>query len=56
MLTTKFDIVWQVNLTGIPHGLSFEETKELWVRADLVGNGVFDYDELKVNKTKPIGT
>ncbi|CAL9213393.1 unnamed protein product [Arabidopsis halleri] len=37
----------KVNLTGIPHGLSFEETKELWVRADLDGNGVFDYEELK---------
>lgn len=42
-------IVWQVNLTGIPHGLSFQETKELWVRADLDGNGVFDCEELKVN-------
>ncbi|CAN8310961.1 unnamed protein product [Cochlearia groenlandica] len=37
----------KINLTGIPHGLSFQETKELWVRADLDGNGVFDYDELK---------
>ncbi|CAH2044208.1 unnamed protein product [Thlaspi arvense] len=35
----------KVNLTGIPHGLSFQETKELWVRADLDGNGVFDYEE-----------
>ncbi|KAJ4895157.1 putative calcium-binding protein [Raphanus sativus] len=37
----------KVNLTGIPHGLSFQETKELWVRAHLDGNGVFDYEELK---------
>ncbi|KAJ0235680.1 putative calcium-binding protein [Hirschfeldia incana] len=34
-------------LTGIPHGLSFQETKELWARADLDGNGVFDYEKLK---------
>ncbi|KAL1220310.1 putative calcium-binding protein [Cardamine amara subsp. amara] len=37
----------KLNLTGMPHGLSFQETKELWVRADLDGNGVFDYEELK---------
>ena len=37
---------------GIPHGLSFQETKELWVRADLARNGVFDYEKLKV-KRKP---
>ena len=39
----------------MPHGLSFQETKELWVRADLDGNGVFDYEELKVNWYKPVG-
>lgn len=44
----RSNVLWQVNLTGIPHGLSFEETKELWLRADLDGNGVFDYEELKV--------
>ncbi|CAH8352027.1 unnamed protein product [Eruca vesicaria subsp. sativa] len=38
----------KVNLTGMPHGLSFQETKELWDRADVDGNGVFDYEELKV--------
>ncbi|CAN6903377.1 unnamed protein product [Brassica oleracea] len=37
----------KANLTGIPHGLSFQETKELWVRADLARNGVFDYEKLK---------
>ncbi|CAF1923455.1 hypothetical protein Bca4012_069546 [Brassica carinata] len=37
----------KVNLTGMPHGLSFQETKELWDRADVDGNGVFDYEELK---------
>lgn len=47
--------MWQVNLTGMPHGLSFQETKELWVRADLDGDGVFNYEELKVNYYKPVG-
>ncbi|KAG2241852.1 hypothetical protein Bca52824_096304, partial [Brassica carinata] len=28
-------------------GLSFQETKELWIRADLDGNGVFLYEQLK---------
>ncbi|CAH8336762.1 unnamed protein product [Eruca vesicaria subsp. sativa] len=37
----------KVNLMGRPHGLSFQETKELWARADLDGNGVFDYEQLK---------
>ncbi|KAH0866693.1 hypothetical protein HID58_083904, partial [Brassica napus] len=37
----------KANLTGIPHGLSFQETKELWVRADLARNGVFDYEKLR---------
>ncbi|KAF8111527.1 hypothetical protein N665_0074s0058 [Sinapis alba] len=38
----------KVNLMGIPHGLSFQETKELWVRADLDhGNGFFHYEQLK---------
>ncbi|RID49120.1 hypothetical protein BRARA_I05582 [Brassica rapa] len=37
----------KVNLMGIPHGLSFQETKELWVRADLARNGVFDYEKLQ---------
>lgn len=38
----------QVNLTGISHGLSFQETKDLWVQADTDGNGVLDYEEFKV--------
>ena len=46
--TLRVDLLLQVNLTGMPHGLSFQETKELWDRADVDGNGVFDYEELKV--------
>ena len=38
----------QVNLTGLSHGLSFQEIKDLWVQADIDGNGVLDYEELKV--------
>lgn len=38
----------QVNLTGLSHGLSFQETKDLWVQADADGNGVVDYEEFKV--------
>ncbi|GMI73682.1 hypothetical protein like AT1G02270 [Hibiscus trionum] len=41
------DALKQLNLTGLPHGLSFQETKELWVQADVDGNGVLDYDEFK---------
>ncbi|XP_010542818.1 PREDICTED: uncharacterized calcium-binding protein At1g02270-like isoform X2 [Tarenaya hassleriana] len=37
----------KVNLTGLPFRLSFEDTKDLWLRADLDGNGVLDYEELK---------
>ncbi|KAK8630869.1 hypothetical protein V6N13_079640 [Hibiscus sabdariffa] len=37
------DALKQLNLTG----LSFQETKELWVQADVDGNGVLDYDEFK---------
>ncbi|XVF80349.1 hypothetical protein PTKIN_Ptkin15bG0062800 [Pterospermum kingtungense] len=37
----------QVNLTGLSHGLSFQQTKDLWVRADIDGNGVLDHEEFK---------
>ncbi|XP_040930381.1 uncharacterized calcium-binding protein At1g02270 isoform X2 [Gossypium hirsutum] len=37
----------KVNLTGLSHGLSFQETKDLWVQADADGNGVVDYEEFK---------
>ncbi|XVE77366.1 hypothetical protein DITRI_Ditri13aG0056500 [Diplodiscus trichospermus] len=42
----------QVNLSGISHGLSFQETKDLWVQADIDGNGVLDPEEFKVIKWK----
>ncbi|PNX97254.1 putative calcium-binding protein [Trifolium pratense] len=35
----------QLNLIGHNHGLSEEEIKELWVQADIDGNGVLDYKE-----------
>ncbi|KAK9291476.1 hypothetical protein L1049_019424 [Liquidambar formosana] len=38
----------QLNLTGHDYGLSIEETKELWVQADIDGNGVLDYKEFQV--------
>ncbi|KAI4340955.1 hypothetical protein MLD38_025742 [Melastoma candidum] len=37
----------QLNLTGHTHGLSPEEIKDLWVQADIDGNGVVDYDEFQ---------
>ncbi|KAG6655312.1 uncharacterized calcium-binding protein At1g02270 isoform X1 [Carya illinoinensis] len=37
----------QLNLTGHCNGLSVEETKELWVQADIDGNGVVDYTEFQ---------
>ncbi|PSS32937.1 EF-Hand 1, calcium-binding site protein [Actinidia chinensis var. chinensis] len=37
----------QLNLLGHCHGLSVEETKELWVQADIDGNGVLDYKEFQ---------
>ncbi|WVY91614.1 hypothetical protein V8G54_037128 [Vigna mungo] len=33
----------QLNLIGHCHGLSVEETKDLWVQAEINGNGVIDY-------------
>ncbi|XP_014504866.1 uncharacterized calcium-binding protein At1g02270 isoform X2 [Vigna radiata var. radiata] len=33
----------QLNLIGHCHGLSVEETKDLWVLAEINGNGVIDY-------------
>uniref|UniRef100_A0A6N2KAJ4 EF-hand domain-containing protein n=1 Tax=Salix viminalis TaxID=40686 RepID=A0A6N2KAJ4_SALVM len=37
----------QLNLTGHCNGLSDEETKDLWVQADIDGNGVLDYKEFQ---------
>lgn len=38
----------QLNFIGHPNGLSEEETKDLWVQADIDGNGVVDYKEFQV--------
>ncbi|XP_051138256.1 uncharacterized calcium-binding protein At1g02270-like [Andrographis paniculata] len=37
----------QLNLFGHCNGLSSEEVQELWVQADVDGNGVLDYNEFK---------
>ncbi|XP_076941879.1 putative calcium-binding protein At1g02270 [Bidens hawaiensis] len=37
----------QLNFIGHPNGLSDEETKDLWVQADIDGNGVIDYKEFQ---------
>ncbi|XP_050238697.1 uncharacterized calcium-binding protein At1g02270-like [Mercurialis annua] len=37
----------QVNLIGLPYGLSFQQTKELWIQADIDGNGFVEYEEFK---------
>ncbi|KAL6127315.1 hypothetical protein ACLB2K_075356 [Fragaria x ananassa] len=34
----------QLNMTGHCNGLSHEETKDLWVQADIDGNGILDYE------------
>ncbi|KAE8693680.1 hypothetical protein F3Y22_tig00110794pilonHSYRG00068 [Hibiscus syriacus] len=41
------DALRQVNLTGLSYGLSFQDTKYLWLQADFDGNGVLDYEEFK---------
>lgn len=38
----------QLNLIGHCYGLSVKETNDLWVQADIDGNGVIDYNEFKV--------
>lgn len=38
----------QLNLTGHCHGLCEQEIKDLWVQADIDGNGVLDYKEFLV--------
>lgn len=37
----------QLSLLGHCHGLSDEDTKDLWVQADIDGNGVLDYKEFQ---------
>lgn len=38
----------QLNLIGHCYGLSAEEIKDLWLQADIDGNGVLDYSEFQV--------
>nr|GMD58528.1 uncharacterized calcium-binding protein At1g02270 [Ipomoea batatas] len=38
----------QLSLIGNRNGLSIQETNDLWVQADIDGNGVVDYKEFKV--------
>lgn len=38
----------QLKLIGHCYGLSGDELKEVWVQADIDGNGVVDYSEFKV--------
>ncbi|KAI3748980.1 hypothetical protein L6452_12462 [Arctium lappa] len=44
----------QLNFIGHPNGLSKEETKDLWVQADIDGNGVLDYKEFQQRIWKPM--
>ncbi|WCJ22542.1 Calcium-binding endonuclease/exonuclease/phosphatase family [Euphorbia peplus] len=37
----------QVNLIGLPYGLSFQQTKDIWTQVDMDGNGIVDYEEFK---------
>ncbi|XP_034202702.1 uncharacterized calcium-binding protein At1g02270-like isoform X2 [Prunus dulcis] len=42
-----FEALHQVNLIGQPSGLGFQETRDLWIQADVDANGVLDYEEFK---------
>ncbi|KAJ7959463.1 Calcium-binding endonuclease/exonuclease/phosphatase family [Quillaja saponaria] len=46
----------QLNLIGHRHGLSIDETKELWVQADVDGNGVLDFKEFQQRIWNPTGS
>ncbi|KAK7372872.1 hypothetical protein VNO80_06262 [Phaseolus coccineus] len=46
----------QLNLIGHCHGLSVEETKDLWVQADINGNGVIDYKGFLQQIWNPTGS
>lgn len=39
----------QVNLIGLPRGLSFQETKDLWAQADINEHGIVIDEEFKVS-------
>ncbi|CAK7348600.1 unnamed protein product [Dovyalis caffra] len=40
----------QLNLVGLPYGLSSRETEDLWMQADVNGNGVVEYEEFKADE------
>ena len=44
----------QLNFIGHPYGLSKEETKDLWVQADIDGNNFLDYKEFQVLNLLPL--
>ena len=44
----QYSVFLQLNITGHCHGPSVEETKDLWVQADIDGNGVVDRKEFQV--------
>ncbi|CAH1446604.1 unnamed protein product [Lactuca virosa] len=44
----------QLNLIGHMYGLSEEETKDLWVQADIDGNGVLDHKEFQERIWNPM--
>lgn len=48
------DALRQLNLTGHCHGLTDVEIKDLWVQADIDGNGVLDYKEFQQRVWNPI--
>lgn len=43
-----FPVITQLKLVGHCYGLSIEETKDLWVQADIDGNGILDFEEFQV--------
>ncbi|KAK9724166.1 hypothetical protein RND81_05G053300 [Saponaria officinalis] len=46
----------QLNLAGNRYGLSEEDMKDLWVQADMNGNGVLDFNEFQQRIWNPIGS
>ncbi|KAM7266805.1 hypothetical protein ACFE04_008971 [Oxalis oulophora] len=46
----------QLNLIGHRHGLTDEETKDLWVQADIDGNGILDYQEFQQQIWNPLSS
>ena len=43
-----FSSTIQLNLTGHCNGLTKKEIKDLWIQADIDGNGIVDYKEFQV--------